>query len=934
MTAPTIRRAVAAAGLLASLAGLPVLLGAVAGRPTLAGLPSWGWVADGLRDQYLPVDPLLAALGVLAWGLWAYAVLVVLLRLAAVLAARRGLAGSAGLLTFSNLVTLPPIRSLVDAAVGVSLLASAPHAVAAPATLAGPPAVVRTLEASAGWERAPTVLAAVDADTARTPPDGPAQVPRPPSEASAPDSRDPECPPTSTDDRVYAVQEGDSLWRIAERELGDGHRWREIFARNHGRRMPDGHVLRDSGLILPGWQLLLPTPPDQPAPSPAPAPTRPAPPADRPEPPPPPSPAPPTTPSAPPTPAPLAPPATPPGPPAPPSPTADRVDRRQEDRRDVVELPSGSMVGLSLAVGIAAALAVAGLRRRRRRRPLWPSAPAQRAAGRATGETARLLAFAAARATRPADPDTVEPPDPPPAPRLPAAPRDPRDPTPARVTIAERAGQEVTVDLAGHGAIAILGPGAEGLARAALVGLLAAGGPAAVEVLLVGDRLIPGASGFPGLRRAAGLPGALNVLESELVHRARLLEDEDAPDFATHRRQHPDDPLPALVLVVDGVSLEQAGRLSAILAQGSRLGVGALLPGASLEGGARLLLDETGQLQAAAPWELGGDQELVGARVCSLTGVEAAELLGVLARSRTDDAEPADLDRADVPADADLPAMAGPGGQPAAGAGEPPEEPAGPPAEYGKTDALVQVRLLGPFQITTKTGEVRSGLRASARELLAYYLVHPDGASLEQAVDAMWPDTQLGRERERFWTALGNLRSVLRKATGTTELKAIQRAGDRYRVDPAVFAVDLWRFQAALAAARRAQLDTAIAAALAAAGEAYAGVLLDGAPYAWVEAPREDTRRRAVDALARLGELRQTADDLEGALAALEQAVDADPIAEELYRRLMRLQAELGRPDAVKRTYRLLARRLADLDADPDPETEQLVADLLRRPGA
>jgi DNA-binding SARP family transcriptional activator len=89
-----------------------------------------------------------------------------------------------------------------------------------------------------------------------------------------------------------------------------------------------------------------------------------------------------------------------------------------------------------------------------------------------------------------------------------------------------------------------------------------------------------------------------------------------------------------------------------------------------------------------------------------------------------------------------------------------------------------------------------------------------------------------------------------------------------------------------------------------------------------------------VDALARLAELRASADDLEGALVALEQAVVADPVAEELYRRLMRLQAELGRPDAVKRTYRLLARRLADLDTDPDPETERLVADLLRRPGA
>jgi DNA-binding SARP family transcriptional activator len=110
--------------------------------------------------------------------------------------------------------------------------------------------------------------------------------------------------------------------------------------------------------------------------------------------------------------------------------------------------------------------------------------------------------------------------------------------------------------------------------------------------------------------------------------------------------------------------------------------------------------------------------------------------------------------------------------------------------------------------------------------------------------------------------------------------------------------------------------------------------LLDGTPYTWVEIPREDLRRRVVDALAHLAALRQAADDPQGALAALEQAIAADPVAEELYRRLMRLQGNLGRPDALQRTYRLLARRLAELDVDPDLETEQLVADLLRRPGA
>jgi hypothetical protein len=160
------------------------------------------------------------------------------------------------------------------------------------------------------------------------------------------------------------------------------------------------------------------------------------------------------------------------------------------------------------------------------------------------------------------------------------------------VAIGEQAGREVTVDLAGCGAVGILGPGAERLARAALVRLVATGEPAAVEVLLVGNQLIPGAIGFPGLRRAASLAGALHVVEAELVHRARLLEAEDIPDFPSHRREHPDDPLPALILVADGVSLEQAGRLAAILAQGPQLGVGALLPGTTVEAGAQLVLDD------------------------------------------------------------------------------------------------------------------------------------------------------------------------------------------------------------------------------------------------------------------------------------------------------------------------------------------------------
>jgi hypothetical protein len=50
----------------------------------------------------------------------------------------------------------------------------------------------------------------------------------------------------------------DSLWDIAQRYLGDGRRYREIFALNQGRLQPDGTELQQESLIRPGWVLALP----------------------------------------------------------------------------------------------------------------------------------------------------------------------------------------------------------------------------------------------------------------------------------------------------------------------------------------------------------------------------------------------------------------------------------------------------------------------------------------------------------------------------------------------------------------------------------------------------------------------------------------------------------------------------------------------------
>jgi len=60
----------------------------------------------------------------------------------------------------------------------------------------------------------------------------------------------------------------DSLWRIAQRRLGAGQRWPEIFQLNEGHTFPDGRTLSNPSDIQPDWTLTLPP---TPAPSPAPS---------------------------------------------------------------------------------------------------------------------------------------------------------------------------------------------------------------------------------------------------------------------------------------------------------------------------------------------------------------------------------------------------------------------------------------------------------------------------------------------------------------------------------------------------------------------------------------------------------------------------------------------------------------------------------------
>ena len=69
----------------------------------------------------------------------------------------------------------------------------------------------------------------------------PAEKPSEPTAPAVPNS------PAGT----YTVVKGDSLWRIAQKQLGDGNRWNEIFEGNKG-------IIQKPNLIYVGQQIQLP----------------------------------------------------------------------------------------------------------------------------------------------------------------------------------------------------------------------------------------------------------------------------------------------------------------------------------------------------------------------------------------------------------------------------------------------------------------------------------------------------------------------------------------------------------------------------------------------------------------------------------------------------------------------------------------------------
>ena len=239
--------------------------------------------------------------------------------------------------------------------------------------------------------------------------------------------------------------------------------------------------------------------------------------------------------------------------------------------------------------------------------------------------------------------------------------------------------------------------------------------------------------------------------------------------------------------------------------------------------------------------------------------------------------------------------------------------------------------MLGIPTLTTAAGQVTTGLRANAYPLLCLLAAHPQGCTLDELVDALLPDaTESEYARQTIRATITGLRTTLRKFTGDQAMYVLHAEG-RYRIDPDAIAVDLWEMHDDLNAANQAEVDADALTLLRRASTTYGGEYATGVHLLWAEPQRTLYRRQATDALARIAEICET-DDPENAIAALEVAIEHDPINEPLYQNLMRIQARLGRRDAVTRSMNQLGERLwSTANLEPSEATRRLVDRLTRQ---
>jgi DNA-binding SARP family transcriptional activator len=237
------------------------------------------------------------------------------------------------------------------------------------------------------------------------------------------------------------------------------------------------------------------------------------------------------------------------------------------------------------------------------------------------------------------------------------------------------------------------------------------------------------------------------------------------------------------------------------------------------------------------------------------------------------------------------------------------------------TDMALRICLLGEQSITDgSSGQVR--VRSSRTVALVAFLILRAGVpqSRQLLAGTFWPDSSDAQALTNLRRELHNLR---RELAGHRGLSTTSK--DLLWQDSADVTVDLRRFEGRRRAALAAPADSYEALTQAeAAVQRYTGELLPGSYDDWVLEARSELQRRYAELCELICRVRSRRGEPAEALPVARRLIQLDPLAEQGYRTLMQLQADLGdRAGAVSTYHRCASVLERELGIVPDATTRQ-----------
>jgi DNA-binding SARP family transcriptional activator len=245
----------------------------------------------------------------------------------------------------------------------------------------------------------------------------------------------------------------------------------------------------------------------------------------------------------------------------------------------------------------------------------------------------------------------------------------------------------------------------------------------------------------------------------------------------------------------------------------------------------------------------------------------------------------------------------------------------------------VKVYTLGRFGLLADDRPVEFGRKVQQRPLsLLKALIALGGRDVSEArlAELLWPDADGDMAHHSFTVALSRLRKILGKE------EALVLKEGRLSLSNRHCWVDAWAFERFLGQVEKAGKDGKGPEAIRNLGKGlsfYRGSFLPSEEMSWAVSRREKLRSGFLGAVAHLGRWHEEQGKWDEAASCYGKGLEADDLAEELYRRLMVCHLRQGQEAKALSVYRRCRKMLSSvLGVEPSAETRAIAASLGRSP--